>query len=69
MDHSNSLLAEIEAFISTHEIAPTAFGAMALNDKHFVRDLRKGRRVWPETAAKVRHAMLTHRPKPKQDAH
>lgn len=30
------------------------FGRKALSDPHFVRQLRNGRRVWPETEAKVR---------------
>ena len=56
------LLDEIEAFIGTHEIAPTRFGEDALGDRHFVRQLRDGRRIWPETEAKVRRFMATYRP-------
>jgi hypothetical protein len=58
----STLLSEIEAFMATHEIAPTKFGDDALGDRHFVRQLREGRRVWPETEAKVRGFMATYRP-------
>jgi hypothetical protein len=50
------LLQDIEAFLGRHQMAPTTFGAM-VNDRHFVRQLRAGRRVWPETASRVRQAM------------
>lgn len=56
------LLSDIEAFMATHNIAPTRFGGDALGDRHFVTQLRKGRRVWPETEAKVRLFMATYRP-------
>lgn len=57
----SSLLDDIDAFLDTHKVVPTAFGAQALNDRHFVRQLRAGRRVWPETEAKVRRFMATYR--------
>lgn len=56
------LLTEIEAFLATHEMAATRFGDEALGDRHLVRQLRAGRRVWPETAAKVRTFMATYKP-------
>lgn len=56
------LLADIIAFCEAHEIAETRFGEMALNDKPFVGQLRKGRRTWPETEAKIRRFMATYRP-------
>lgn len=55
-----SLLSEIELFIDAHGLSPTKFGQEALRDRHFVKQLRKGRRVWPETAAKVRQFMATY---------
>jgi len=58
----SSLRDDIEAFLDTHKMVPTAFGDAALNDRHFVRQLRAGRRVWPETEAKVRRFMATYRP-------
>lgn len=52
---SHDLLTEIEAFMSRTGMAPSTFGRFAVNDWKFVRDLRVGnRRVWPETANKVR---------------
>jgi hypothetical protein len=58
----STLLTDIEAFLTTHHMKPTRFGEDALKDRHFVRQLRKGRRVWPETEAKARHFMVTYRP-------
>lgn len=63
-----SLLADIEAFLTTHDMAPTRFGVGALGDRHFVKQLRKGRRVWPETEAKVRRFMATYKPAPESQA-
>jgi hypothetical protein len=57
-----ALLSDIEAFIAAHKMAPTAFGDAALSDRHFVRQLREGRRVWPETEAKVRTFMESYQP-------
>lgn len=58
----NTLLTDIEAFLATHDMAPTRFGEDALKDRRFVQQLRKGRRVWPETEAKARTFMATYRP-------
>lgn len=49
-------------------MAETRFGEMSLNDKPFVGQLRTGRRLWPETEAKVRHFMATYRPTPDAQA-
>lgn len=57
-----SLLPEIDLFMATHGLSPTKFGELALNDRHLVRQIQKGRRLWPETAAKVRAFMATYRP-------
>ena len=57
-----SLLSEIEAFIETHKLSHWQFGAAALNDRHFVEDLREGRRCWPETEARARHYMAAYKP-------
>lgn len=58
----DNLLEDIEAFLTTHNMVPTTFGDLSLNDRHFVRQVRAGRRVWPETEAKVRRFMATYRP-------
>lgn len=55
MEHAEPpLIEQIEAFVSSHDMSPITFGREAMNDPHFVRDLRKGRRLWPETEKKVR---------------
>lgn len=51
------LLTDIQAFCEAQSIAPSRFGELALNDKAFVSQLRGGRRVWPETEAKIRNFM------------
>ena len=63
-----NLLHDIEAFLEAQGISATSFGAQALGDRHLVRQLRAGRRVWPETEAKVRRFMATYRPAPKANA-
>lgn len=57
----NPLLVDIEAFIETHGLAPSRFGVAALNDNHLIRDLRRGRRLWPETERRVRLFMATYK--------
>ena len=52
-----ALLEDIEAFLEANPISATALGNLALGDRHFVRQLRMGRRVWPETEKKVRAFM------------
>lgn len=64
----SDLLTEIQAFCETHGIKPTRFGELALNDKPFIAQLESGRRVWPETASKVRHFMATYRPEQSERA-
>lgn len=56
------LIADIQAFCDAHGMKPTRFGELALNDKPFVKRLEDGRRIWPETEAKVRRFMATYRP-------
>ncbi len=48
---------EIDEFLERHSMSPVTFGREAMRDPHFVRDLRNGRRLWPETEAKVRAFM------------
>jgi hypothetical protein len=57
----DALLSEIELFMNTHNLSATKFGQDALGDRHFVKQLRAGRRVWPETAEKVRRFMATYK--------
>ena len=62
------LLPEIERFLSLTGMTPTRFSQDALADRHFVKQLRNGRRVWPETALKVRNFMAGYRPADEQAA-
>ena len=52
----------ITSFLETHQMAPVTFGRLALRDPHFVRDVRSGRRLWPETEQKVRDFMARYEP-------
>lgn len=66
MEHAEPpLIDQIEAFVSSNGMSPITFGREAMNDPHFVRDLRNGRRLWPETEAKVRR-FLTSTPRPQR---
>lgn len=53
----SDLILEIQDFCRRNGMAETRFGELALNDKPFVSQLRNGRRVWPETAERVRAFM------------
>ena len=64
----DTLLDDIESFLLAHDMSPTAFGSNALSDRHFVRQLRGGRRVWPETEQKARAFMAEQVAKAKQAA-
>lgn len=62
MPTAPSLVRDIDKFMREHGLAASAFGRAAVNDWKFVRDLRNGRRVWPETEAKVRQFMDQYQP-------
>lgn len=55
-----SLVRAVEAFLKDRDMAPVTFGRLAMNDPHFVRDIRAGRRLWPETEKKVRAFMASY---------
>jgi hypothetical protein len=57
----SALLPEIEAFLETHNMGAHRFGIAAMGDKHFIRDLKKGRRLFPETEKRARLFMATYR--------
>jgi hypothetical protein len=63
-----NLIQDIDAFCESYKISASQFGLSALNDKPFVHQVRNGRRVWPETEAKVRQFMSSYRASAKQDA-
>ena len=64
----STLLQNVEAFIEARGLSESQFGTEALNDKNLVRDLRKGRRLWPETETKVLTFMAAYRPNPTERA-
>lgn len=58
-----TILSEIEAFLAARGMSASRFGSEALADKNFVKDLRRGRRIWPETEHKLRLYMASYQPK------
>lgn len=52
----------IDQYLARTGMNPTAFGKQAMGDPTFVFDLRKGRRCWPETEAKVRDFIRANAP-------
>lgn len=66
--HHPDLLAEIIAFAEREQMSEITFGRKAMGDPHFVRDLRKGRRLWPDTEAKARDWIAAYVPPARADA-
>ncbi|OAN52829.1 hypothetical protein [Sphingobium sp. TCM1] len=58
----DTLLSDIEAFLKAQALGAATFGDLVMKDRHLVRQLRNGRRLWPETERKIRHFMATYRP-------
>jgi hypothetical protein len=56
----STLQHEIATFMAAHDMPPATFGRLAVKDPRFVFDLDRGRRVWPETEAKVRTFMAEY---------
>ncbi len=57
------LLTDIDAFLRVHKLSDSAFGRQALNDWKLIRQLRAGRRLWPDTEDRVRGFMASYRPR------
>jgi len=55
------LIQQVEDFCAQQCVTESAFGELALNDRHFVRQLRAGRDVRMSTVLKVRRFMETFR--------
>ncbi len=62
------LLTDIDAFLRVHKLSDSAFGRQALNDWKLIRQLRAGRRLWPDTEDRVRGFMAGYRPKARGEA-
>jgi hypothetical protein len=56
----STLLSDIEAFLGHSGLSEWAFGEKALNDRHFVRQLRAGREHRRATEARARNFMATY---------
>jgi hypothetical protein len=50
----NELLDEIRSFLAQTGMGPSYFGKASCGNSELVERLESGRRVWPETADKVR---------------
>lgn len=61
------LLQTIETFCAANNLSEWQFGEAALNDRHFIRQLRDGRDLRMSTLGKVRDFMSNY-PAPKADA-
>jgi tRNA-dihydrouridine synthase len=57
-----NLLSAVERFAAENGMSEITFGRKAMNDPHFVRQLREGRRCWPETEGRVRDFMRQQLP-------
>ena len=55
------LLAEIDNFLAARDLSESKFGLAVMGDKHFVRELRKGRDCQASTIDRVRQFIDDHR--------
>ena len=51
------ILNDIENFLLKVKMKPATFGRACNGDPNLIFDLRKGRRIWPETEQKIRSFM------------
>ena len=56
----SELLAEIDAFLSARGMSESKFGIEVLGDKHFIRELRRGRDCQASTIDRVRQYIAAH---------
>lgn len=61
MSAREKFLAEVEAFMSRHDMPPSTFGRLAMSDATFVFDLRKGQDIKMSTADRCRQFMNEYR--------
>lgn len=64
----STLLTEIEAFCTRHEMSEWQFGEAVLNDRHFIRQLREGRDVRLSTVTRVTDFIRDYTPPTKAAA-
>lgn len=53
----NTLIQDVETYCSENGISESRFGELALNDRHFIRQLRAGRDLRMSTLERVRQFM------------
>jgi hypothetical protein len=61
------LLDEIDTFVRINQLSESAFGRLAVNDWKLLRQLRAGRRMWPDTEDRVRGFMASYQPKTRSE--
>lgn len=66
VENMKSTLEQIEQFILDHKMGASTFGLLAKNERHLVFELRKGRRMWPETEEKIKSFMASYEPVKKE---
>lgn len=54
-----SLIWKIECFLRASGLPPTKFGRLAINDPRLIDDLRNGRQLRADTAARI-EAFIAH---------
>lgn len=57
----NDLLSEIRQFMAEAGLGEHRFGILAVNNGRLVERLEDGRRLWPETEARVRAFIASER--------
>lgn len=60
----DTLLTDIEEFCTRHELSEWQFGERALNDRHFIRQLREDREPRRKTVERVKQFMKEYTPPP-----
>jgi hypothetical protein len=58
---THPIINEIDSFLKAHQLAESYFGRQAVNDWKLVAQLRAGRRLWPDTEARIRMFMAAYR--------
>ena len=66
---SPDLLSEIEAFLAESAMGASYFGKKSVGNSELVPRLRAGRRVWPETDARVRSFLKVARAEIRASGH
>ena len=57
---TQTLLEQIDTFLSLTGMKKSNFGKYALNDPMLYSDLKRGRRLWADTEARIRSFMSTY---------